>query len=79
MQEGNPLERNEKDAAKLAAKVEAKKKKEQEEAAKAAAASGSGGPPPPKKAGKAKSKEDAALDDLLSAGLSVTKKKSVKA
>lgn len=71
------MDRNASDAAKLAAKVEAKKKVQEEALRAAAAASSGGGPPPPRKA-KAK-KQDAGLDDLLSAGLTATKKKGIKA
>lgn len=77
LKDGNPLDRNASDAAKLAAKVEAKKKAEAE-AEQAASGSSGGGPPPPRKA-KAK-KQDPGLDDLLNAGLSSSgKKKGVKA
>jgi homoserine dehydrogenase len=71
--EGQPAERNADDATKLAAKVEAKKKKEAEEAIKAAASAGAPVIVPKKKA-VAKKKDN--FDDLLSAGLSTTKKRA---
>jgi hypothetical protein len=70
--EGQPAERNADDAIKLAAKVEAKKKKAAEEAAKAAVA-GEAPVVVPKKKAAAKKKDN--FDDLLSAGLSTTKKR----
>jgi hypothetical protein len=75
--DGRPAERNADDAIKLAAKVEAKKKKEAEETAKAiATAAASGGAPVvvPKK--KAAPKKQDNFDDLLSAGLSTSKKRA---
>jgi hypothetical protein len=71
--EGQPAERNADDATKLAAKVEAKKKKQAEEAAKVAAAGGVPIVIPTKKT--AAQKKDN-FDDLLSAGLSTTKKRA---
>jgi hypothetical protein len=69
-QEGNPASRNLNDSAALAAKVAKKaelKQKQEEEASKAAS-----NKPVVRK--KTTAKEDAALDDLLSAGLTGKKK-----
>jgi hypothetical protein len=70
IQEGNPMSRNLNDSAALAAKVaqKAEQKKLEEEAAARAV---SGQPVLPK---KKVAKADAALDDLLSAGLTGKKK-----
>ncbi len=71
-QGGDPLKRNENDAAALQAKVAAKKAA-QEAAANAAPAASSSGPVPRKKVPSKKT--DNNMDDLLSAGLTGNKKR----
>lgn len=68
---GDPLQRNLNDAAALQAKVAAKKAKEEEELARQQGTTTGGVAPVRKKV----EKKDAALDDLLTAGLTKGKKK----
>ena len=72
--EGTPMQRNQDDAAKLQAKIAAKAAKEAAEQQQQEAGGGTGivAPVIRKKVPK---KEDAALDDLLNAGLGKAKKK----
>ena len=71
-QGGDPLKRNENDAAALQAKVAAKKAAQ--EAAANAAPAGSG-PVPRKKVPSKKTDNNNTMDDLLSAGLTGNKKR----
>jgi len=73
--EGTPMQRNEDDAAKLQAKIAAKAAKEaaEQQAAGGTAAGVVAAAPVVRK--KVPKKEDAALDDLLNAGLGKAKKK----
>ena len=70
--EGTPMQRNQDDAAKLQAKIAAKAAKE---AAEREQQGGAGGAAPVVVRKKVPKKEDAALDDLLNAGLGKAKKK----
>jgi hypothetical protein len=71
--EGTPMQRNQDDAAKLQAKIAAKAAKEAAEREQQQGAAGGAAPVVVRK--KVPKKEDAALDDLLNAGLGKAKKK----
>jgi hypothetical protein len=73
---GDPLKRNESDAAALQAKVAAKRAAKEEQAAASADASNAGKVPAPRK--KQPVKKDTTTEDLLSAGLTAGKKKRAK-
>ena len=73
--EGTPMQRNQDDAAKLQAKIAAKAAKDAAEQQQQQEAGGGTGIVAPVVRKKVPKKEDAALDDLLNAGLGKAKKK----